>query len=151
MPKKATKKYAQKAQKRLLMTPPGDLPEACRMLKSTPKGASDETSASPNNFFSGPGRLRGAPGSLPGLFRRRPGPSRLAFQPPGPLRGRPGTRSGTISATFSAYFRRVCFGFASARNLISNGTSTHESYLNQRGETTDITRIQEQANAQQQT
>ena len=130
-----------KGSKRVLRTPPGDLPEASRRRKSTPKGASEGTSTFPNYFFSGPEGPQGALGSLPDLFRRRPGASGLVFQPPGPLRGRPGTLSGTISESFSAYFRRVCFGFASARNLISNGTPTHESCLNQRGETTDTTRI----------
>ncbi len=51
MRKRASKKHAQKAQKRMLKTLPGDLPEASQMLKSTPKGASGETSVSPNYFF----------------------------------------------------------------------------------------------------
>ncbi len=133
MPKKASKKYAQKAQKRLLKTPPGDLPEASRRAKSTPRALRTRLRLLQTTYF--PAREASGElliGSLPGLFRRRPGPSGA---------GRPGTLSGTISGSFSAYFRRVCFGFASARNLISNGTSTHESYLNQREETTDTTRI----------
>ena len=90
MLKRASKTYAQKARKRVLKTPPGDLPEASRRLKSTPKGASDETSASPNNLISGPGA------------------SGLAPEAPGPLRGRPGTRSGAFRGRFRLIFDACC-------------------------------------------
>ncbi len=69
MRKRVSNKYAQRAQKRVLRTPPEDLPEASRRRKSTPEGASEGTSTFPNNFFPGPGglpeRLGSSPEALP--------------------------------------------------------------------------------------
>ena len=111
MPKEASKQHKTKKHKKKLLTPPGDLPET--KIHSY-KGASDETSASPNNFFP----AREAPGELPEASRSSSGAVRLAAglaprapgplpRPPGPLQERFGAVFGFIFGSLPSVF--LCF------------------------------------------
>ena len=150
MRKRVSKKNAQKAPKRVLRTPPGDLPEASRRRKSTPKGASGDLDFSKQLFF----RPRGPPGSSwepPGPLPEASGSLRARFSAsrasPGPSRDALRHHFGLVLDSSWRRFVRLCKRPKSdkQRNMRTR------SHPNQRGETTDTTRIQEQAHTQQHT
>ena len=92
----------------MIKTPPGDLPEASRRRKSTPKGASEGTSTFQTTFFP----ARRAPGELLGASRTSSGGVQ---EPPGWFFGLPAS-PGTPRTPLRDHFG-IVFSLFSTRSL----------------------------------